>query len=92
VVTQVLLPNPAGGRTALREWLAFDSGLKAALLESPQAAWPARTAAALAETGNDLAAAARNAHAGGLIEDEGLRRIFAGCEAMARHSCRGGEA
>ena len=92
VVTQVLLPNPKGGRTALREWLAFDSGLKAALLESQQATWPARIAAALADTGNDLAAAARKAHAGGLIEDEGLRRIFAGCEAMAGHSCRGGEA
>ena len=78
VVTQVLLPNPAGGRTALREWLAFDADLKAALLESPQSAWPARIAAALAETGNDLAAAARKAHAGGLIEDEGLRRIVAG--------------
>lgn len=80
VVTQVLLPNPNGGRTALREWLAFDAGLKAALLESPQAAWPARIAAALADTGNDLAAAARKAHAGGLIEEEGLRRILAGGE------------
>ncbi len=78
VVTQVLLPNPNGGRTALREWLAFDAGLKAALLESPQAGWPARIAAALAETGNDLAAASRKAHAGGLIEEEGLRRILAG--------------
>ena len=81
VVTQVLLPKPAGGRTALREWLAFDSGLKAALLESPQAAWPARIAAALADTGNDLAAAARKAHARGLIADEGLQRILAGGEA-----------
>ena len=92
VVTQVLLPNPNGGRTALREWLAFDAGLKAALLESPQAAWPARIGAALAETGNDLAVAARKARAGGLIEEEGLRRIFAGCEAMAGHACRGGGA
>jgi len=74
------------------EWLAFDAGLKAALLESPQASWPARIAAALADTGNDLAAAARKAHAGGLIGEEGLRRVFAGCEAMAGHSCRGGEA
>ena len=80
VVTQVLLPNPKGGRTALREWLAFDAGLKAALLESPQAAWPARIAAALSRTGNDLAAAARRARRAGLIEDEGLRRILAGGE------------
>ena len=78
VVTQVLLPKPDGGRTALREWLVFGTGLKAALLESPQAAWPARIAAALADTGNDLAAAAECAHRAGLIEDEGLRRIVAG--------------
>ena len=80
VVTQVLLRNPNGGRTALREWLAFDAGLKAALLESPQAAWPATIGAALAATGNDLAAAARKAHASGLIADEGLQRIGAGGE------------
>ena len=78
VVTQVLLPDPAGGRTALREWLAFDAGLKAALLESPQASWPARIAAALARTGNTLAAAAGRAHGRGLIADDGLRRIAAG--------------
>ena len=80
VVTQVLLPNPNGGRTALREWLAFDAGLKAALLESRQASWPARIAAALSRTGNELAAAARKAHARGLIADEGLQRILAGGE------------
>ena len=82
VVTQVLLPNPNGGRTALREWLVFDAGLKAELLESPQAAWPARIAAALAATGNDLAAAAQHARREGLIEEEGLRRILAGGAAM----------
>ena len=78
VVTQVLLPRPAGGRTALREWLAFDAGLKAALLESPQAAWPAKIAAALAATGNDLAAAAARAHREGRIGEDGLRRVLAG--------------
>ena len=83
VVTQVLLPNPAGGRTALREWLAFDADLKAALLESAQAAWPARIAAALARSGNDLAAAAGRAFREGLIEEDGLRRILAGSEAAA---------
>ena len=83
VVTQVLLPNPKGGRTALREWLAFDAGLKAALLESAQAAWPARIAAVLARTGNDLAAAAGRAFREGLIEEHGLRRILAGSEAAA---------
>ena len=80
VVTQVLLPNPKGGRTALREWLAFDAGLKAALLERPQAAWPAKIGAALARTGNDLAAAAARAHREGLIGEEGLRRLLAASE------------
>jgi len=83
VVTQVLLPNPKGGRTALREWLAFDAVLKAALLESPQASWPARIGAALARKGNDLAAAARKACGRGLIEDDGLRRILAVSETRA---------
>ena len=78
VVTQVLLPRPAGGRTALREWLAFDAGLKAALLESSQAAWPAKIAAALAGTGNDLAAAAERAYREGRIGEDGLRRVLAG--------------
>ena len=77
VVTQVLLPNPKGGRTALREWLLFDAPLKAALLESPQAAWPARIAEALDKTGNDLARAAERAYREGRIGDAGHRRMVA---------------
>ena len=84
VVTQVLLPNPKGGRTALREWLAFDAGLKATLLESPQETWPMKIAVALARTGNDLAASARKARGSGLIADDGLRRILAGSETAGR--------
>ena len=80
VVTQVLLPNPSGGRTALREWLVFDADLKAALLESPQATWPARIGAALAATGNDLAAAAERALREGRIGEDSHRRILAGSE------------
>ena len=83
VVTQVLLPNPRGGRTALREWLAFDAGLKAALLESPQSAWPATIAAALAKTGNTLAAAAKRAFREGSIGEDGYRRVLAGAGAPA---------
>ena len=78
VVTQVLLPNPRGGRTALREWLAFDAELKAALLEAPQETWPARIAASLADTGNGLAASGMRARRVGLIEEDALRRILAG--------------
>ena len=86
-VTQVLAPNPAGpaqggpergGRTALREWLVFDGRLKAALLELPQTGWPARIEAALAETGNNLAAAADRAFAEGRIGPDMHRRYRAG--------------
>ena len=90
VVTQVLLPNPAGGRTALREWLAFDADLKAALLESPQAAWPAAIAAGLADTGNTLAAAAERAFREGSIGEDGYRRILAGAEGAGRADAESG--
>ena len=85
-VTQVLAPNPAGsdrstpergGRTALREWLVFDDRLKAELLELPQTGWPARIEAALAATGNNLAAAAGLAFAEGRIGPDVHRRYRA---------------
>ena len=77
VVTQMLLPNPRGGRTAIREWLAFDGALKAALLEETQARWPARIAEAVARTGNRLAAAAERACREGRLFESDLRRIQA---------------
>ena len=108
-VTQVLAPKPAGsdrstsvrgGRTALREWLVFDDRLKADLLELPQTGWPARIEAALAATGNNLAAAAGRAFAEGRIGPDVHRRYRAaaadgagyggnadrvgGCELVAR--------
>ena len=84
VVTQVLLPDPSGGRTALREWLAFDAGLKAGLLESPQAQWPARIASVLERSGNTLAAAAERARRAGRIGEDGMRRIAAATEERPR--------
>ena len=77
VVTQMLLPNPRGGRTAVREWLTFDADLKAALTETPPARWPARIADALARTGNRLAAAAERAWQAGAVFETDLRRIRA---------------
>ena len=77
VVTQVLLPCPSGGRTALREWLAFTPALKARLLESPQASWPALIGEELARSGNSLAAAVERARAEGRIGDEARRRLLA---------------
>ena len=82
-VTQVLLPDPGGGRTAIREWLVFDRGLKAALLGMSPARWPARIARALARTGNDLAASAARAHRDGRIGAADLQRIRAGAAAPA---------
>ena len=84
-VTQVLAPNPVadrstserGGRTALREWLVFDDRLKAELPELPQTGWPARIEAALAATGNNLAAAAGRAFAEGRIGPDAHRRYRA---------------
>ena len=83
-VTQVLAPNPfagnrngSDGRTALREWLVFDDRLKAALLELPQTRWLARIEAALAESGNNLAAAADRAFAEGRIGADVHRRYRA---------------
>ena len=77
VVTQMLLPNPAGGRTAIREWLRFDGALKAALMEAPQERWPGLIADALRLTGNDLATAAENAWREGRIEEADWRRVRA---------------
>ena len=75
--TQMLLPNPAGGRVAIREWLTFDPSFKARLMERPAADWPRRIAAEIARRGNGLARAAVGAHLDGLISDRDLGRVQA---------------
>ena len=77
VATQMLLPNPNGGRTAIREWLHFDGTLKAALLEAPQERWPSLIAQALRTSGNDLSTAAGKALNEGRIEEAAFRRVRA---------------
>ena len=77
VATQMLLPNPAGGRTAIREWLRFDGALKAVLLEAPQTRWPGLIAEVLRRTGNDLASAANRVFGAGLIGETDQRRVLA---------------
>ena len=52
----------------------FDDRLKAELLELPQTGWPARIEAALAATGNNLAATAGRAFAEGRIGPDVHRR------------------
>ena len=77
VVTSVLVPNPKGGRTAIREWLRFEGGLKRSLLESRQESWPEKIEAALRERGSDLVTRAELAAAEGRVGDLDMARIRA---------------
>ena len=77
VVTQCLLANPKGGRTALREWLVFTPELKAALLEMPQEAWPRRIDFRVRTNGTSLNAAAVAALEEGRISERDWRRMTA---------------
>ena len=77
VVTQVLLPNPKGGRTAIREWLVFDAELKAELLDRERRHWPRRISEALREKGQGLVAQAEAVAAEGRIGAMDLARIRA---------------
>ena len=84
VATQLLLPNPQGGRSAIREWILFDGALKATLLEAPQERWPALIVRALEKAGNGLAASAERAFREGRIEETALRRVLAAADAGKR--------
>ena len=77
VVTQCLLANPQGGRTAIREWLVFTADLKDALLEMPQEAWPRHIATRVRTKGTSLEAAARAALDEGRIWERDWRRLTA---------------
>lgn len=77
VVTQMLVENPKGGRTAIREWLVFDGSLKEELLDMARQGWPQRIAAALAGTGNGLLAHAEMAANEGRIGLRDLARVRA---------------
>ena len=83
IVTQVLVPSPRGGRTALREWLVFESEMKAELLERPVERWAGLIAGYLSECGQTMAEQAERAFARGEIGDSEHRRI-AGCRGGRR--------
>ena len=91
IVTQVLVSNPAGGRTALREWLTFGPALKSALLELPQAGWAGRIAEELEGTGNYLAVAAEAAFREGRIEASDYRRAAVGSDRSVVTGRRAGD-
>ena len=76
VVTQVLLLNPAGGLTALREWLVFDDALKRELLESPLPDWARKVDAAVSERGQSLCAQAVGAALAGRVAAADAMRLF----------------
>lgn len=69
VVNQRLVPSVDGRRTALREFLAFDAGLRRALLRADPGEWPELARAALEERGQSFAAAIDRALAAGVITE-----------------------
>lgn len=75
VVTQCLLADPSGGRTAIREWLVFAPELKVELLERSWETWPSRIAAEVQGRGQDLATAAGEAAAEGRLHHRDHLRL-----------------
>lgn len=74
VVTQVLVPRIGGGRQALREWLVFDSDLKARMIENPPSLWPTLVQAEIENRATGLATSARRAFRAGLVSEADRRR------------------
>ena len=77
VVTQMLVPNPQGGRTAIREWLAFDGDLKQRLFGIPREDWPWTISEEVKVRCGGLGQRARAAHDRGLIGSGDLARALA---------------
>ena len=75
VATQALVPHPAGGRTAVREWLVFDAGLKRQLFGEPVALWSRRISDALEFRDATLADEVGRAIERGEAEPSCLRRF-----------------
>jgi defect-in-organelle-trafficking protein DotB len=67
VVNQRLVPSTSGGRTALREFLAFDARLRSEFLRVDPSEWPALTRRALDEQGQSYAVAIQRALDAGRI-------------------------
>ena len=75
VCTQALVARPGGGRTALREFLAFDGALRARLFETQPAEWPGVLRRAVRDQGQPLAVAAERAFAEGAIDEATRDRV-----------------
>jgi defect-in-organelle-trafficking protein DotB len=70
VINQRLTRSADGRRTALREFLAFDSDLRRKFLRSDPAEWPELTRVAVEERGQSYAKSIRNALEAGRITEE----------------------
>ena len=77
VATQMLVPNPKGGRTAIREWLRFDGELKWRLFQLPRDDWPMAIQAEVRKRCGGLGEAGVRAHEAGRIGREDLARALA---------------
>jgi len=77
IINQRLAPSVDGRRTALREFLAFDSALRSEFLRTDPSEWPALTRQAVAERGQSYAVSIDHALAQGRIS-----------EAVAQHQKR----
>ena len=76
VVTQVLVANPKGGLTALREWLVFEDGLKRGLLETALPSWAGTIDRAVERNGVRLWSQAVKALKEGRVSFEDMARLF----------------
>ena len=70
IVNQRLAPSTDGRRTALREILAFDAGLRTRLLQTSPGEWPSITRRAVQEQGQSYASAIRAAVTEGRISEQ----------------------
>lgn len=77
VISQRLLPNPQGGRTAIREYLSFTPQVRETLLDTSPEKLIQISEQQLNFHGQTIQAAARKAHAAAKIHSEDLRAILA---------------
>jgi defect-in-organelle-trafficking protein DotB len=87
IVTQALVPRVGGGRIGLREFLAFDEGVREYLLEQPLERWTAETQRMLVRYGQTMEQTATKAFKAGLIDRRSyllLLKGFSGDEATVQ--------
>lgn len=75
IVQQRLLPNPHGGRTAIREFLVFDQGMRDRLATRPLHELKSAIAELVESHGQPLLADAERKLAAGLIREEDFRKV-----------------